>query len=117
MSGILSSPYAAAEAAARGRSKSSGKCLRQLSTGSGVNPPSAQSEASVMVVQRSSSSSIFATASWPAANIELLEDLCTTMTDASLCALGGLTPLPVLSCLKHFPEDFDRPRAAASAAA
>jgi formate dehydrogenase iron-sulfur subunit len=51
------------------------------------------------------------------ANIELLEDLCTTMTDASLCALGGLTPLPVLSALKHFPEDFDRPRAAASAAA
>jgi formate dehydrogenase iron-sulfur subunit len=51
------------------------------------------------------------------ANITLLEDLCATMTDASLCALGGLTPLPVLSCLKHFPEDFDRPSAVASAAA
>jgi formate dehydrogenase iron-sulfur subunit len=51
------------------------------------------------------------------ANIELLQDLCTTMTDASLCALGGLTPLPVLSALRHFPEDFDRPAAAAPAAA
>jgi len=51
------------------------------------------------------------------ANLELLQELCTTMTDASLCALGGLTPLPVLSALKHFPEDFDRPAAANSAAA
>ncbi len=42
------------------------------------------------------------------AQIDLLKDLCTTMTDASLCALGGLTPLPVLSALHHFPEDFDR---------
>jgi formate dehydrogenase iron-sulfur subunit len=38
--------------------------------------------------------------------VALLRDLCTTMTDASLCALGGLTPLPVLSALEHFPEDF-----------
>ncbi len=52
-----------------------------------------------------------------AANLELLQELCTTMTDASLCALGGLTPLPVLSALKHFPEDFDRPAASTSAAA
>ena len=35
--------------------------------------------------------------------------LLTLMTDASLCALGGLTPLPVQSALTHFPEDFDRP--------
>jgi formate dehydrogenase iron-sulfur subunit len=42
------------------------------------------------------------------AQIDLLQDLCITMTDASLCALGGLTPLPVLSALRHFPEDFDR---------
>ena len=48
------------------------------------------------------------------ANIALLEDLCTLMMDASLCALGGLTPLPVLSALKHFPEDFDRPQALAA---
>lgn len=42
-------------------------------------------------------------------NIVLLEDLCATMTDGSLCAMGGLTPLPVLSALAHFPEDFHRP--------
>ncbi len=48
-------------------------------------------------------------------NLELLRDLCEVMTDGSLCALGGLTPLPVLSALDHFPEDFAeaRPRAAA----
>ena len=37
---------------------------------------------------------------------KLLTDLCTTMTDGSLCALGGLTPIPVISALTHFPEDF-----------
>ncbi len=36
----------------------------------------------------------------------LLRDLCDTLTSASLCAMGGLTPLPVLSALDHFPEDF-----------
>jgi formate dehydrogenase iron-sulfur subunit len=36
----------------------------------------------------------------------LLRDLCDTMTYGSLCALGGLTPLPVLSALRYFPEDF-----------
>jgi formate dehydrogenase iron-sulfur subunit len=40
--------------------------------------------------------------------IAVLEDLAALMTDASLCAMGGLTPLPVLSALKHFPEDFRR---------
>jgi formate dehydrogenase iron-sulfur subunit len=43
------------------------------------------------------------------ANIELLKDLCVTMTDGSLCAMGGLTPMPVMSALNHFPEDFNRP--------
>ncbi|WP_428309967.1 formate dehydrogenase beta subunit [Hydrocarboniphaga sp.] len=38
----------------------------------------------------------------------LLRDLCETMTFGSLCALGGLTPYPVLSALDHFPEDFRR---------
>jgi formate dehydrogenase iron-sulfur subunit len=42
-------------------------------------------------------------------NIEILEDLCNTMTDGSLCAMGGLTPMPVMSALRHFPEDFNRP--------
>lgn len=36
----------------------------------------------------------------------LLRDLCETMTYGSLCALGGLTPYPVLSALDYFPEDF-----------
>jgi formate dehydrogenase iron-sulfur subunit len=38
--------------------------------------------------------------------ILLLEDLCETMRDGSLCALGGFTPYPVLSALRHWPEDF-----------
>ncbi len=42
-------------------------------------------------------------------NTELLLDLCDAMTDGSLCALGGLTPMPVLSALTHFPGDFERP--------
>jgi len=41
-------------------------------------------------------------------NLVLLEELCETMTDGSLCAMGGLTPLPVRSALAHFPEDFHR---------
>jgi formate dehydrogenase iron-sulfur subunit len=41
-----------------------------------------------------------------AANITVLEDLCHTMKFGSLCALGGFTPYPVMSALKHFPEDF-----------
>jgi formate dehydrogenase iron-sulfur subunit len=40
------------------------------------------------------------------AAVELLRDLCDTMTAGSLCALGGLTPLPVVSALKYFPQDF-----------
>jgi len=39
-------------------------------------------------------------------NHELLRDLCDTMLGGSLCALGGMTPYPVLSALNHFPEDF-----------
>ena len=41
-----------------------------------------------------------------AQNKELLLDLCEVMTDGSLCAMGGLTPLPVRSALMNFPEDF-----------
>ena len=48
-------------------------------------------------------------------NVQLLRDLCEVMTDGSLCALGGLTPLPVLSALDHFPEDFVRAPARAAA--
>jgi len=39
-------------------------------------------------------------------NIAVIEDLCNTMKFGSLCALGGFTPYPVMSALKHFPEDF-----------
>ncbi len=41
-----------------------------------------------------------------AENLLLLEDLCEVMTDGSLCAMGGLTPLPVRSALKLYPADF-----------
>jgi formate dehydrogenase iron-sulfur subunit len=40
------------------------------------------------------------------ANLELLDDLCDTMIDGSLCAMGGMTPFPVQSAIRHFPEDF-----------
>ncbi len=43
-----------------------------------------------------------------AANMALIEDLCELMRDGSLCAMGGLTPMPVLSAIRLFPEDFDR---------
>ena len=39
------------------------------------------------------------------------------MLAGSLCALGGMTPFPVLSALKHFPEDFGLPAAELAAAA
>ena len=42
------------------------------------------------------------------ANTALLIDLCEVMTDGSLCAMGGLTPMPVLSALRNFSEDFNR---------
>jgi len=45
------------------------------------------------------------------ANVALLEDLCQLMIDGSLCAMGGLTPMPVRSALVHFREDFERPPA------
>jgi formate dehydrogenase iron-sulfur subunit len=44
----------------------------------------------------------------------LLRDLCETLTHGSLCALGGLTPYPVLSAINHFPEDFKLPERAAA---
>jgi formate dehydrogenase iron-sulfur subunit len=50
------------------------------------------------------------------ANVALLRDLCDTMLHGSLCALGGMTPYPVLSALKHFPEDFGLPRELPAAA-
>ena len=51
----------------------------------------------------------------PERNEAVLRDLCDTMTHGSLCAMGGLTPLPVLSALNHFHEDFARPPREAAA--
>jgi formate dehydrogenase iron-sulfur subunit len=38
--------------------------------------------------------------------VGLLRDLCDTMLNGSLCAMGGMTPYPVLSALNHYPQDF-----------
>jgi formate dehydrogenase iron-sulfur subunit len=39
-------------------------------------------------------------------NVQQLEELCEVMLQGSLCGLGGMTPFPVTSALKHFREDF-----------
>jgi formate dehydrogenase iron-sulfur subunit len=44
------------------------------------------------------------------ANLVQLESLCETMQHGSLCGLGGMTPFPVMSAVKHFPGDFSRDR-------
>jgi formate dehydrogenase iron-sulfur subunit len=41
-------------------------------------------------------------------DLALLDELCDTMFNGSLCGLGGMTPFPVRSALKHFREDFLR---------
>ncbi len=41
-----------------------------------------------------------------AQQVHLLRDLCDTMVHGSLCAMGGMTPYPVLSALNHYPQDF-----------
>ncbi len=43
-----------------------------------------------------------------AENLVLLQELCDTLVDGSLCAMGGLTPYPVRSALQHFAADFER---------
>jgi len=53
-----------------------------------------------------------------AAQTGLLRDLCDTMLQGSLCAMGGMTPYPVLSALEHYPEDFGlKPEKARTASA
>jgi formate dehydrogenase iron-sulfur subunit len=42
----------------------------------------------------------------PERNLALLEELCETMVNGSLCGLGGMTPFPVQSALRHFAADF-----------
>jgi formate dehydrogenase iron-sulfur subunit len=41
-----------------------------------------------------------------AEQVILLRSLCDTLLHGSLCAMGGMTPYPVLSALNHYPEDF-----------
>ncbi|KQP41359.1 formate dehydrogenase [Pseudorhodoferax sp. Leaf274] len=48
--------------------------------------------------------------------VTLLRDLCDTMLHGSLCAMGGMTPYPVLSALDHYPQDFGLAAPAARAA-
>ncbi|WP_137699777.1 formate dehydrogenase beta subunit [Marimonas lutisalis] len=45
--------------------------------------------------------------------VPLLSDLCETMKEGSLCALGGFTPFPVMSALTHFPDEFTGQKEAA----
>ncbi len=52
----------------------------------------------------------------PVKQVVLLRDLCDTMLNGSLCAMGGMTPYPVLSALNHFPEDFGQADASRHAA-
>ena len=47
-------------------------------------------------------------------NLILLQDLCDTLEDGSLCAMGGMTPNPVRSALQYFPDDFHQDRTTAS---
>ena len=42
------------------------------------------------------------------ADLELLSDLGETMKTASLCALGGRAPYPVLTAIEHFPGEFGK---------
>lgn len=44
------------------------------------------------------------------ANLALLADLCETMVDGSLCAMGGMTPYPVQSVMRYFADDLHRDR-------
>ena len=45
-------------------------------------------------------------------NLVLLEELCETLELGSLCALGGLTPMPVRSVLHHFAHEMHPTREA-----
>jgi bidirectional [NiFe] hydrogenase diaphorase subunit len=39
-------------------------------------------------------------------DVELLQDLCSTVKEASLCGLGQTAPNPVLSTLKYFRDEY-----------
>lgn len=39
-------------------------------------------------------------------DFELMRELCDLMDSSSLCAMGGMTPIPVKSAIKHWEDDF-----------
>jgi formate dehydrogenase len=41
----------------------------------------------------------------PKWDCDLLEDLCATMADASICGLGQAAPNPIRLTIQHFPEE------------
>ena len=41
-----------------------------------------------------------------ARTLVVIEELCEVMEKASLCQMGGMTPIPVRSAIQKFPEDF-----------
>jgi formate dehydrogenase iron-sulfur subunit len=48
------------------------------------------------------------------ARLNLLRDLCETMKYGSLCAMGSMTPAPIESMIKYFPEELERYRSGAN---
>ena len=42
--------------------------------------------------------------------LQLLSELCETMKYGSLCALGGMIPIPIENLMEFFPEEIDRYR-------
>jgi NADH-quinone oxidoreductase subunit F len=40
-------------------------------------------------------------------DIQLLEELCATLVDASLCQLGSSAPNPVMSSIRHFRDEYE----------
>jgi formate dehydrogenase iron-sulfur subunit len=60
----------------------------------------------VEVIDRITAASDHGDRTGHSAQVELLRDLCDTMVNGSLCAMGSMTPYPVLSALNHYPQDF-----------
>ena len=40
-------------------------------------------------------------------DIQVLEEICATLYDASLCQLGGSAPNPVMSSIRHFRDEYE----------
>jgi formate dehydrogenase iron-sulfur subunit len=57
-------------------------------------------------IERTAPAGVAPNATQHAQQLTLLRDLCDTMQHGSLCAMGGMTPYPVLSALNYWPGDF-----------